>query len=218
MKTVFLFTNLNGGRQFVKIATQFAKDDCCQCVVVLSSRNWLKLEGLVLLKYRLKLWLFALRFSLYKNVKVHLSNAINSDSYFGHLTPDDIGIVAGFDQIFGADLIKQFGSLVNFHWSLLPYYRGPVPTYWCLMNNENKTGITLHYLSEGIDKGQIIHQQVEEIDTGEEEWTLRARLWQKACPIFRAWLAHLTEGKQFAGSLVDARSIYKVPVDYKSFP
>lgn len=48
---------------------------------------------------------------------------------------------------------------VNFHGSLLPKYRGRTPHVWAIINNENKTGVTAHLISEGCDQGDIILQQ-----------------------------------------------------------
>jgi len=51
----------------------------------------------------------------------------------------------------------KYGT-INIHPSLLPKYRGPSPTYWVLKNKETVTGLTCHYINEGIDTGDIIHQ------------------------------------------------------------
>jgi len=61
----------------------------------------------------------------------------------------------------------RYGS-INIHPSLLPKYRGSSPTHWVLKNREKKTGLTVHFISEGIDEGDIINQaevSVEETDT-----------------------------------------------------
>jgi len=47
---------------------------------------------------------------------------------------------------------------VNIHPSLLPRHRGPSPTYWVLRNKEPETGLTCHFIDDGIDTGEIISQ------------------------------------------------------------
>lgn len=47
---------------------------------------------------------------------------------------------------------------INFHGSLLPKYRGRTPHVWAIINNEKRTGITAHYMTEGCDEGDIIQQ------------------------------------------------------------
>lgn len=54
--------------------------------------------------------------------------------------------------------IPQCGGL-NIHGALLPQYRGCNPTQWAILNNEHKTGVTLHEMSEDIDQGAIIAQK-----------------------------------------------------------
>ena len=47
-------------------------------------------------------------------------------------------------------------SCINIHPSLLPQYRGPVPTAWAIENGEKHFGITIHLMDEGIDTGDIL--------------------------------------------------------------
>ena len=47
---------------------------------------------------------------------------------------------------------------INVHPSLLPKYRGPAPIFWVLAYNEVETGVTVHYMDEKIDNGDIILQ------------------------------------------------------------
>ncbi len=62
--------------------------------------------------------------------------------------------------IFTTSLInKDNVEIINFHYSLLPKYRGMnIPT-WVIFNNETETGITWHYVTEQIDCGKIICQK-----------------------------------------------------------
>jgi methionyl-tRNA formyltransferase len=68
------------------------------------------------------------------------------------------------------------GNAVNMHAALLPRNRGPNPIQWALIHGERETGVTLHYMSETIDGGDVIAQ--ERVAIGDEDtWvTLRARL------------------------------------------
>ena len=68
---------------------------------------------------------------------------------------------------------------INIHPSALPYYRGPVPTAWAIENGEEKFGITIHYMDEGIDTGDILVQHIYEIgkdETGYELYTRAMKL------------------------------------------
>jgi methionyl-tRNA formyltransferase len=54
--------------------------------------------------------------------------------------------------------IPARGAL-NLHGSYLPKYRGRVPVNWAVINGENETGATLHYMVEKPDAGDIVDQE-----------------------------------------------------------
>jgi len=47
---------------------------------------------------------------------------------------------------------------LNLHPSLLPAYRGPAPLFWQFRAGEQPTGVTLHFMDEGADTGDIVSQ------------------------------------------------------------
>ena len=49
-------------------------------------------------------------------------------------------------------------ELFNFHFSLLPKYRGCHTTFFQIFNGEKYSGVTLHKIDNGIDTGPIINQ------------------------------------------------------------
>jgi methionyl-tRNA formyltransferase len=76
----------------------------------------------------------------------------------------DLLISIAANQIFKRTLldIAPKGCL-NLHTALLPKYRGLLPTFWVLKNNEKETGISLFFMDEGIDSGPILVQKRIEI-------------------------------------------------------
>jgi methionyl-tRNA formyltransferase len=50
-------------------------------------------------------------------------------------------------------------SAINYHPSLLPKYRGGSAINWAIINGETETGVTIHYIDEGIDTGDMIVQE-----------------------------------------------------------
>ncbi len=89
-----------------------------------------------------------------------LDNDINAPSNIyklKQLSPDLVIIIAG-NQIIKKKVLEipKYG-VINAHSSLLPDYKGLMPTFWVLRNNESKTGDTLFKLCEGIDDGPIIN-------------------------------------------------------------
>jgi methionyl-tRNA formyltransferase len=57
------------------------------------------------------------------------------------------------------DAIARLNKIVNFHGSMLPKYRGRTPHIWAIINNEQYTGVTAHFVDEGCDTGPIILQE-----------------------------------------------------------
>lgn len=127
------------------------------------------------------------------------------------------GIVAGFNQIFAMETIARFAHLYNFHPSLLPYYRGPVPSYWCIRNGERSTGITLHEVGSRIDQGRILWQEEVPITTSDPEEMDRL-LSRRGAAILPRVLDSLLGGGPMPEALVPAERVYRNHVDYRSFP
>ena len=91
-------------------------------------------------------------------LKIHDSNAPDYIENVRRLQPDLI-ISYSAPQIIREELlsIPRFGIL-NVHGSLLPDYRGCMPSFWYLYNEEKVGGATVHYMSAKIDDGDIVEQ------------------------------------------------------------
>jgi len=79
----------------------------------------------------------------------------------------DVICVACFSQRIARSIldIPRFGCL-NVHPSLLPAHRGPVPLFWAVRQGLKQTGVTIHFMDEGMDSGDILAQAVVEIPDG----------------------------------------------------
>ncbi len=75
------------------------------------------------------------------------------------LAPDIIVVVA-YGKILPASVLfyPKHGS-INVHVSLLPKYRGAAPMQRAIMDGERETGVTIMYMDEGLDTGDIILQE-----------------------------------------------------------
>ena len=94
--------------------------------------------------------------------KIRLEENINHHSSLEKLKsvkPDLLISIAG-NEIFKKPLIElaPLGCL-NLHTGLLPKYRGLMPTFWALKNNEKEIGVSVFYVDPGIDSGPIIVQR-----------------------------------------------------------
>lgn len=112
-------------------------------------------------------------------VTCHHDISVNSNegiSLLQKLSPDLI-LVATFKQILKENVlsIPPLG-VVNFHPSLLPKYRGPCPTSAVLLHGEKVTGITIHYVTKEVDKGNILLERSILIDDVFNDGQLRQEL------------------------------------------
>ena len=72
----------------------------------------------------------------------------------------DLFVSMSFNQIFKSKIIDMTPcGLINCHAGKLPFYRGRNILNWVLINDESEFGITVHYIDEGIDTGDIILQK-----------------------------------------------------------
>lgn len=69
----------------------------------------------------------------------------------------DVIVVVAYGKILPQSVLQlpKLGC-VNVHYSLLPAYRGAAPVNWALVNGEEKTGVSLMKLDQGLDTGPII--------------------------------------------------------------
>ena len=97
-------------------------------------------------------------------------------SRFHELAPE-IVIVAAFGQILPEEIIlsPRLGC-INIHPSLLPKYRGAAPINWALIRGEEKTGVTIMRMAEGMDAGAILLQEETPIGPSETFGQLHDRL------------------------------------------
>jgi len=90
-------------------------------------------------------------------------NHEDSVSKIKEFQPDLLLSVLG-NQIFKDPIINLAPKgCLNLHTALLPKYRGLMPTFWVLRNNEKYTGVSVFFVDEGIDSGPIIVQEKLEI-------------------------------------------------------
>jgi len=65
---------------------------------------------------------------------------------------------------------------INLHGSLLPFYRGAAPINWAIINGETRSGTTVFFINQEIDKGNIISFREEAIEPNDNAGTLHDRL------------------------------------------
>lgn len=91
----------------------------------------------------------------------------------------DLFVSMSFNQIFRRQLLQlpPFQT-INCHAGKLPFYRGRNILSWALINDEKEFGITVHYVDEGIDTGDVILQRCYPICDADDYATLLERAYE----------------------------------------
>lgn len=96
----------------------------------------------------------------------------------------DIFVSLSFNQIFRANLfnVPRYKT-INVHAGKLPFYRGRNILNWALINDEKEFGITVHYIDNDIDTGDIILQHAYSISDEDNYSTLLERAYVECAEI-----------------------------------
>ncbi|GGK33960.1 phosphoribosylglycinamide formyltransferase [Caldalkalibacillus thermarum] len=91
----------------------------------------------------------------------------------------DFIVLAGYMRLLGPTLLAPYeGRIVNLHPSLLPAFPGKDAIGQALEHGVRISGITIHFVDEGMDTGPIIYQQAVALDPDETRQTLTAKIQQ----------------------------------------
>ena len=105
----------------------------------------------------------------------------------------DLNISMSYDQILRRPIIESAPlGFINCHAGKLPYYRGRNVINWAIINNEQEIGLTIHYMDEGVDTGDIILQRVLPISWDDTYGTVLEKV-QEALPGLLAEAVKLIE-------------------------
>ena len=107
----------------------------------------------------------------------------------------DIAISIYFNQLIKSDLISQpSNGFLNIHPSLLPRNQGLIPYFWAMANGDKETGVTLHWLDEKFDTGDILLQELVTIESDETVASLSFKSAQVGLRLIIRGLKAIEEG------------------------
>ena len=109
-------------------------------------------------------------FALAHNIPVFQPENLKDEALYAELAAlnPDISAVVAYGMMIPNNIIDlpKFGT-INVHGSLLPKYRGAAPMQYSVLNGDETAGVTIMYVSEALDSGDIILKK--EIPVGEDE-------------------------------------------------
>ena len=104
------------------------------------------------------------------NIEVFQPSKIREDYEALNELDIDLIVTCAFGQILPKEVLDlPKCGCVNVHASILPKYRGSAPIEYAIMNGDSETGVTIMYMDEGMDTGDIISISklpIEANDTG----------------------------------------------------
>ena len=108
----------------------------------------------------------------------------------------DLLISNNYSMIIRPDVIEMLkGNCLNVHWALLPANRGPNPVQWAIIRNEKTTGVTLHFMDQSIDSGDIVAQRAVEIADDDTWKSLAGKLESVSFDLLHHALPAIFEGR-----------------------
>jgi phosphoribosylglycinamide formyltransferase-1 len=107
----------------------------------------------------------------------------------------DLVVLAGFMRILKGEFLRTFAhKVVNIHPALLPSFPGLEAWKQALEYGVKVTGVTVHFVDQGIDTGPIIAQETVPILPGDTSETLHARIQEAERKVYPAAIAALARG------------------------
>jgi methionyl-tRNA formyltransferase len=132
------------------------------------------------------------------NVPLLAHHNINSEEFIKKVSDfkSDIFVSMSFNQIFKKTIIDLTPlKIINCHAGLLPYYRGRNILNWALINDEKEFGVTVHYVDEGIDTGDIILQKKISINDDDSYKSLLTKAYTECADVLFEALVQISENK-----------------------
>lgn len=107
-------------------------------------------------------------------------------AFFDKVKEGTLIISASNNFLFPASLVeKEHITIINFHNALLPEYPGRNAPSWVIYMGEKETGITWHYVTAGVDEGNIIVQKRCAVGEDVKAYELAGKLMDLAGEAFR---------------------------------
>jgi len=121
----------------------------------------------------------------------------------------DLIVTAAYGQILPKTVLElpKLGC-INVHGSLLPKYRGGAPIQRAIMNGETVTGVTIMYMAEGLDTGDMISKVEVPIEDDDTAGTLFGKLSEAGAELLGRTLPSILDGTAVAVAQDEAEATY----------
>ena len=128
------------------------------------------------------------------------------------INPDLIVVVA-YGKILPKEIIDipKYG-IINVHSSLLPKYRGASPIHSAILNGDTESGVSIMYIEEGLDSGDVILQESCDILESDTLGNLHDKLKDLGAIVLEKALKLIEEGKVEATKQDESLATFVKPI------
>ena len=136
--------------------------------------------------------------ALQKNIAVYTTEEVNSPDWIAKIAAINPDVIFSFyyRRMICREILALPGvGAFNLHGSYLPHYRGRCPVNWVIINGEKQTGVTLHYMIEKPDAGDIVGRKPVVIDVSDTAKTLYDKLCGAAKELLDETLPLIKKGQ-----------------------
>lgn len=127
-------------------------------------------------------------------IPVHEITDINEELDMIRSYSPEIIIMCGWRQIIKKDLLDlPKRGMIGFHPTLLPKGRGPAPIINTILEGFQESGVSMYYLSEGLDDGDIIGQEIFTVGPDDYAHDIYERVTQCGKQLVRTYIPMLVQ-------------------------
>lgn len=125
----------------------------------------------------------------------------------------DLIVVVAYGKILPKEIIDipKYG-IINVHSSLLPKYRGASPIHSAILNGDKESGVSIMYIEEGLDSGDVILKETCEITEDDTLGTLHDRLKELGAIGLKKALKLIEVGEVKAEKQDDSKATFVKPI------
>jgi len=125
----------------------------------------------------------------------------------------DLIVVVAYGKILPKEIIDipKYG-IINVHSSLLPKYRGASPIHSAILNGDKESGVSIMYIEEGLDSGDVILKETCEITEDDTLGTLHDRLKELGAIGLEKALKLIEVGEVKAEKQDDSKATFVKPI------
>ncbi len=155
-------------------------------------------------------------FALEHNIPVYQPKSLRGEEFaelLASINPDMI-VVAAFGKILPKNVLDfpRYGCICV-HGSLLPKYRGAAPMQRAIIDGERETGVTIMYMDEGIDTGDMISKVVVPIERFDDFETVHDKMAAAGAKLLIETIDKIEDGTAPREKQDDLKSCYAAKIE-----